>query len=71
MKRGFLGGLVLGGILTMAAKVMIGNREMKTPARWVRQSRQMMKDMEVDEWIGRGGQVARKAGRRILRSMSR
>jgi hypothetical protein len=71
MKQGFLGGLIVGGLLAIAAKTMMKTQNVKIPTRWVRQGRDMMNDANVDEWIGRSRKVARKTGRRILRTMSR
>jgi gas vesicle protein len=72
MKRGFIGGLIIGGALTMVAKTLLGNKSTaETSTRFVRRSRSMMRNLEMDDLVQGGAKVARKTGRRILRSMSR
>jgi hypothetical protein len=71
MRRGFIGGILAGSLLMLAAKKMMNNGAIKLPGGLIKQGKQMMGDMDMDEWMGRSRKVVRKTGRRIMRSMSR
>jgi hypothetical protein len=71
LRQGFLGGLITGGLLMLAARALMNNQEMQTPARIVRKGRHMMQDMDMNDLVQRSGKAVRKTGRRILRTMAR
>jgi hypothetical protein len=67
----FLGGLIMGGILAFTARTLMTRQNVKIPTGWIRQGREMMNNVNMDDWVGRSRGIARKTGRRILRTMSR